>query len=97
MDLDTFLTTLYGVVDDWYQEEIGARVHVGVRERMSDSEVLTVALAGQWRVGVPWRSERGVVRWMQPTGRTAVEKLDRFEVKLKERGRQEPPSRTQQG
>ncbi len=27
----------------------------------------------------------------------AVEKLDRFEVKLKERGRQKPPSRTQRG
>lgn len=37
--------------------------------RMSDSEVLTVALAGQWQVGVPWRSERGVVRYMQRQGR----------------------------
>lgn len=69
MDLDTFLTTLYVVVDDWYKQAVGARVHVGARERMSDSEVLTVALAGQWRVGVSWRSERGVVRWMQAHGR----------------------------
>ncbi len=61
MDLDTFLTTLYVVVDDWYKNEIGKRVHVGARERMNDSEVLTVALAGQWRKGVPWTSERGGV------------------------------------
>lgn len=69
MDLDTFLTTLYVVVDDWYKSEVGQRRHVGAREQMSDSEVLTVALAGQWRVGVSWRSERGVVRWMQQHGR----------------------------
>ncbi|MBI1276638.1 MAG: hypothetical protein GC179_00780 [Anaerolineaceae bacterium] len=36
---------------------------------MSDSEVLTVALAAQWRVGVPWKSERGIVRYMQAHGR----------------------------
>jgi hypothetical protein len=69
MDMDTFLTTLYVVVDDWYKAEIGRREHVGARERMGDSEVLTVALAGQWRKGVPWASERGVVRWMQCHGR----------------------------
>jgi len=36
---------------------------------MSDSEVLTVALAGQWRAGVPWQSERSLVRYMQAHGR----------------------------
>ncbi|MHB8629509.1 MAG: hypothetical protein ACYDBJ_23795 [Aggregatilineales bacterium] len=60
MDLDTFLTELYVLVDDWYKAEIGVRVPVGAREQMSDSEVMTVALAGQWRVGVSWRSERSV-------------------------------------
>ncbi len=69
MDLDTFLTTLYVVVDDWYKVAVGKRVHGGALEQMSDSEVLTVALAGQWRVGVSWQSERGVVRWMQAHGR----------------------------
>jgi hypothetical protein len=66
MDLETFFTILYVFVDDWY------RMHVlphkpkrgGPAPQMSDSEVLTVALAGQWRVGVPWRSERGVVRYI---------------------------------
>jgi hypothetical protein len=71
MDLDTFLTTLYVLVDDWYSHE-GAgwmeRPKAG-EMKMSDSEVLTVALAGQWRVGVPWQSERGVVRYLQAHGR----------------------------
>jgi len=43
MDLDTFLTELYVLVDDWYKVEVGERRHVGARERMSDSEVMTVA------------------------------------------------------
>ena len=46
MDPDTFLTTFY-VVDDGYKVEVGQREHVGARERMNDSEVLTVALAGR--------------------------------------------------
>jgi hypothetical protein len=72
MDLDTFLTTVYVLVDDWYKEqgmEAYLKRHPGAAERMSDSEVLTVALAGQWRVGVPWQSERGVVRYMRRHGR----------------------------
>lgn len=71
MDMNTFLTTLYVLIDDWYQGEQQAQMqrHGGPAVQMSDSEVLTVAIAGQWRVGVPWRSERGVVRYMQTQGR----------------------------
>lgn len=71
MDLDTFLTTLYVWIDDWYQAEGAALVrrHAGPALVMSDSEVLTVAIAGQWRGVVPWQSERGVVRYMQAHGR----------------------------
>ncbi len=36
---------------------------------MSDSEVLTVALVGQWGIGVTWRSERGLVRYMRAHGK----------------------------
>jgi hypothetical protein len=71
MDLDTFFTTLYVWIDDWYLQE-GEKMlrrHAGPALLMSDSEVLTIALAGQWRVGVPWRSERGIVRYMQQHGR----------------------------
>lgn len=71
MDLDTFMTTLYVVIDDWYKRNMAVRMqrHAGPECQMSDSEVLTVAMAGQWQVGVPWQSERGVVRYMQCHGR----------------------------
>jgi hypothetical protein len=71
MDLDTFLTQLYVLVDDWYKQKMANQVrrHKGGPQKLSDSEVLTIALAGQWQVGVPWRSERGVVRYLQAHGR----------------------------
>ncbi len=70
MDLETFFTTVYVLVDDWYKAEIAAlKPQVGAPAQMSDSEVLTLALVGQWRVGVPWQSERGLVRYIQAHGR----------------------------
>ena len=70
MDLETFFTTVYVLVDDWYKQQIAElKSTVGAPARMSDSEVLTVALVGQWRVGVPWQSERGLVRYLQAHGR----------------------------
>jgi len=70
MDLDTLLTTLYVFIDDWYKDNLAMHRsnQRGPSPRMSDSEVLTVAIAGQWRQGVPWQSERGVVRYMQAHG-----------------------------
>jgi len=55
MDLETFFTLLYVLVDDWYKVYVeGYKPPTsGSKPTMSDSEVLTVALAGQWRVGVP--------------------------------------------
>lgn len=66
MDLETFFTLLYVLVDDWYRARIAPvkPKRGGPEPRMSDSEVLTLALAGQWRVGVPWCSERGLVRYI---------------------------------
>ena len=32
---------------------------------MSDSEVLCLGLAAQWRSGVPWKSEHGVLRYVR--------------------------------
>lgn len=71
MDLETFFTTLYVFVDDWYKEYVlpCKPKTAGAPPQMSDSEVLTVTLAGQWRVGVPWQSERGLVRYLQAHGR----------------------------
>ena len=49
MDLDTFFTTLYVLVDDWYKGQMAGKMkrRKGGKQRMSDSEVLTVALAAQ--------------------------------------------------
>jgi hypothetical protein len=71
MDLDTFLTTLYVLIDDWYKRTVKQYKpkRGGARERMSDSEILTLAIAGQWRKGVPWESERSLVRYMRQHGR----------------------------
>lgn len=71
MDLETFLIELYVLIDDWYKVSVEPNKpkRQGRKPRMSDSEVLTVAIAGNWRAGVPWQSERGVVRWMQRHGK----------------------------
>ena len=71
MDIETFFTELYVIVDDCYKANIAGQIsrHAGAQQQLSDSEVLTIALAGQWRVGVAWASERGVVRWVNRYGR----------------------------
>jgi hypothetical protein len=65
LDLETFLTTLYVMTDDLYATRILPQMPVtgGPAPRLSDSEVLCLGLAAQWRVGVPWHSERGFVRY----------------------------------
>jgi hypothetical protein len=50
LDLDTFLTALYTIVDDLYNKHY---LHLkprrpGRRPRLSDSEVLTLAICAQW-------------------------------------------------
>jgi hypothetical protein len=70
LDLETFLTTLYVIVDDLYQRQIRPQLpaHGGPVPQLSDSEVLCLGLAAQWRRGVPWQSERGCLRWVQKHG-----------------------------
>jgi hypothetical protein len=60
LDLETFLTRLYVRVDDLYQQVVRPQMPVGGRPtpRLSDSEVLCLGLATQWRSGVPRQSER---------------------------------------
>lgn len=50
LDTATFLTTVYTVLDDLYQSDLAPlRAHTpGRRPRVSDSEVLTLALLGHW-------------------------------------------------
>ena len=67
LDLETFLTALYVIVDDVYQTHIRPQMPVGggPSALMSESEVLCLGLAAQWRRGVPGKSERGIVRYVE--------------------------------
>lgn len=62
MDENTFLTTVYCTVDDLYQTHCAPHKprRPGVKPRMSDSEVLTLALLAQWH---PSRQESAVLRF----------------------------------
>jgi hypothetical protein len=62
MDLDTFLTALYTVVDDIYRERLAAVVshRPGPEPALSDSEVLTLAICAEWGT---WDSERAFWRF----------------------------------
>lgn len=64
LDADTFLVTVYVEVDDLYRTEYAPSKprRPGPEPAMSDSEVLTLALLGQWRQD---RSERAFVSWVQ--------------------------------
>jgi hypothetical protein len=90
MDLETLLTTVYVLVSDWYKEEIEKHKpkRPGPEPRMTDSEVLTLAIVGQWQVGVPWRSERGLVRWANsPEGKRMFPKMlgrSRYNLRVRE-------------
>ncbi len=54
MPTEAFLTTLYTLVDDWYQEYAPTLLagKVGTKPIFSDSEVITLSLAQHW-LGVP--------------------------------------------
>jgi hypothetical protein len=67
LDLETFLIALYVMVDDFSQSHIRPQMPAsgGPLAHMSDSEVLCLGLAAQWRSGVPWKSEHGVLRYVR--------------------------------
>ena len=71
MDVDTFFLELYVMIDDWYKSEASVQVkkHAEATLQMSDSEILTLMVAGQWRSRVSWHSERGLLRWVEAHGR----------------------------
>ena len=64
LDLDTFLTAVYTVVDDLYRERLARalRHRPGPPPALSDSEVLTLAVCAEWG---PWDSERAFWRFAQ--------------------------------
>jgi hypothetical protein len=67
LDLETFLVAWYVIVDDCYQSAIKPRMPAcgGPPAQMSDAAVLCLGLAAQWRSGGPWKSERGIRRYVR--------------------------------
>lgn len=63
LDVNTFLTTLYTAIDDWFQAEIVAAkpLRPGPQPEVSDSEVLTLSVLAQWQQD---RSERHFLRYV---------------------------------
>src|SRR5215208_8307124 len=63
MDLDSFLVSLYVLVDDWWQEHQLSSVRKkkpGRPALLSESEIITLAILAQWP---RFRSERDFLRF----------------------------------
>jgi hypothetical protein len=72
VDADTFLTTLYVMVDDFCKASLPAESHCGPLATLSRSEVVTLAIFGQWQ---GFGSERGFYRYTQRHLRAAFPQL----------------------
>ena len=72
VDVDTFLTTLYVMVDDFCRLALSPAPHPGPQAALSRSEVVTLALFGQWQ---GCGSERGFYRYAQRHLRAAFPAL----------------------
>jgi hypothetical protein len=62
VDSDTFLTTLYVMIDDFCKGHLSPEPRGGAPASLTRSEVLTLALFGQWQ---RFPSERGFYRYAQ--------------------------------
>jgi hypothetical protein len=72
VDVDTFLTTLDVLVDDFCTLALPPEPHPGPQAALSRSEVVTLALFGQWQ---GFGSERGFYRYAQQHLRAALPSL----------------------
>ena len=73
VDVDTFLTILYVMVDDFCQlQQLSERRHPGPQAALSNSEVVTLAIFGQWG---QFGSERAFYRYAHKHLRTAFPTL----------------------
>jgi hypothetical protein len=74
IDLDTFLTTVYCIVSDVYQQQFAAQKprRRGKPAALSDDEVLTLALVAQWQ---SQRSERAFGRYVAQHWRSYFPRL----------------------
>jgi hypothetical protein len=72
VEVDTFLTTLYVIVDDFCQSHVPTKRRPGPEASLSSSEVLTLAIFARWsRLG----SERDFYRYAQTHLREAFPTL----------------------
>ena len=62
VDSDTFLTTLYVMIDDFCKSHLSPEQRGGAPASLTPSEVLTLALFGQWQ---RFSSERAFYRYAQ--------------------------------
>lgn len=61
IDIDTFITTLYVIVDDYCKKFLApAAKRPGPENKLSCSEVITLSIFGQWS---RWRSESDFYRF----------------------------------
>jgi hypothetical protein len=72
VDVDTFLTTLYVMVDDFCKTSLPSETHPGPEAALSRSETVTLAIFGQWQ---GFGSERGFYRYAQRHVRPAFPQL----------------------
>ena len=72
IDVNTFLTILYVMADDFCQTSLPPEPHPGPQAALSRSEVVTLALFGQWQ---GFGSERGFYRYAQRHLRAAFPQL----------------------
>jgi hypothetical protein len=87
MDPDTFLTTLYVLIDEWCKAQPAAARRRGRPPSLARAEVVTLALYGQWaRFG----SERGFYRYADRRLRDAFPRLpDRAQLNRRMRAEYE--------
>ena len=65
VDVDTFLTILYVMADDFCKTSLPSEPHPGPQAALSRSEVVTLALFGQWQ---SFGSERGFYPMFKESG-----------------------------
>ena len=68
VDVDTFLTPLYVIVDDFCKISLPVETPPGPHAALTRSEVVTLAIFGQWQ---GCGSERGFYRYARRHLRTA--------------------------
>jgi hypothetical protein len=62
VDVDTFLTTLYVIIDDFCKTSLPLETHPGPHAALTRSEGVTLAIFGQWQ---GFGSARGFYRYAQ--------------------------------